>query len=62
MEQNIEKYVAKEDKKITFKSTCAYCGKTFESENFFIDVCPKCQDDYVNFLVRSHKKVEKDWY
>ena len=51
-----------QEKQLTFNNTCVYCGKKFTTENFFIEVCPKCQNEYINFLIKSHKKIEKDWY
>lgn len=52
----------KQQKEYIFTNECVYCGKKFQSENFFIDVCPHCQVEYADFLLKSHKKLEKDWY
>ena len=51
----------KEEKHYNFTNTCIYCGKKFTTDNFFVEVCDNCQNEYVDFLVKSHKNLKKDW-
>lgn len=50
----------KEEEQYHFTNTCIYCGKKFTTDNFFIEVCNNCQNEYVDFLVKSHKNLKKD--
>ena len=50
----------KEEKHYTFINTCVYCGKKFITNNFFMEACSNCLNEYADFLVKSSKKIEKD--
>ena len=49
----------KEEKHYNFTNTCVYCGKKFEAESLFVEICPICQSEYIDFLVKSNKKDKK---
>ena len=49
-----------EENEYRFRTKCEYCGKKFLTNSFFIDMCPKCMEEYSNFLVISDQKSTKD--
>ena len=49
-----------EENEYRFRAKCEYCGKTFLTSSFFIDMCPNCMEEYSNFLVISDQKSTKD--